>query len=142
MFECRGKVVLSKYSLRTLVIARRRSLHGAARLEIFLGMAVVALVVQLFPTARDTFATILDIRTWGPLDWACLSAVLIAVLFAIRHGAELVAAVWGALHAKKPGGRSNSLVVRDASSDWRELDEKSQRELFQRMQEARKKQVV
>jgi hypothetical protein len=115
---------------------------GLARLEVLFTIAVLSLAFQLFPVLGNRILYAVDVRNWGQMGWMLFNAVLIVGLLVVRFGPELVAGARGGHRLGRLSRRNKSTIVTDSTSDWRELDERSQRELFQRMQEARKKQVI
>lgn len=84
-------------------------------------------------------AVLLDFRTWGQSGWFAFTIVLLLVLCAVRFAPEIAKnanSAWAALK-QKHRVRAKSSPASDSG-----LSEKEERALYERMAEARKKQVV
>jgi hypothetical protein len=93
-------------------------------------------VFQVFPSLWTGTLYVLDVRNWGRWAWLSLNFGVIFALFAIRFGPELIAG------SGKRKARKRAITPEQREKQLKDMDAKAQRELFQRMQEARKKQVI
>jgi len=60
--------------------------QGFAWLETLLVLALLALVLQLFPSLLG----LLDVRNWSRGTWFAMNGVVVLILLAIRFGPDLV----------------------------------------------------
>jgi hypothetical protein len=84
-------------------------------------------------------AVLLDFRTWGQSGWLAFTIVLLLVLCAVRFAPEIsknANSAWAALKQKHRVRAKPSHITESG------LSEKEERALYERMAEARKKQVV
>jgi hypothetical protein len=112
---------------------RRRG--GIIRLEVFLAIAILALFFQLFPPLWHGTRFAMDVRNWSRGTWLGINLFLVCVLVSIRYLPEFLAV----RRVKKSSVKSKRPTP---ESRVNELDLKAQQELFKRMQEARKRQIV
>jgi hypothetical protein len=105
---------------------------GFVRLEVLLVLAFLALFFQVFPSLWSGVLWALDMRNWSRGTWMVLNVVVVVFLFALRFGPELYQE-W----RKTPRHRSVKLEC-----DEKRLSREEELALYQRMQEARKRQVV
>ena len=113
----------------------RHARSGFALLELLLVLALVALILQLFPS----FWAALDARTWSRATWVVLNLVVLASLVIGRHAEPII----GSMHDFARYRAANKAKVRQEKSRREknaELEE--QRKLYERMREARKRQIV
>jgi hypothetical protein len=110
--------------------AKNRSRSAFVPLAVLLALAVAALLVQLFQSLWSIGA--LDVRNWPRETWMALNLGVVLVLFGIRLGPE-VRAQWR-------NRRTRRTIEREQQKKQRTLNE--QREVFERLREARKRQVV
>jgi hypothetical protein len=106
------------------------------KLDALLGVASVALALQLFPFLGARLLWALDIRNWGYPAWLTVNLACIVLLVGIR--------IWPDLQAR-PARRRARRRAREAElprSSFKDLDVEEQRKLFRRMQEARRRQVI
>ncbi|TWT37165.1 hypothetical protein KOR34_21120 [Posidoniimonas corsicana] len=115
---------------------------GIGKLELLLVLAILSLMLQLFPSLWGSFLFAIDTRNWSRSAWLLLNGLIILGLVGIRLGPELVAGWRAQPRSKRIRRRKRPLAMRVRRGDWKDLDDKSQRELFERMQEARKKQTI
>ena len=114
--------------MRTIHQHRR----GVAWLEILLVLAVLALLFQVFPQLWFNTLWALDVRNWSRAAWFALNIGVVLVLFAIRYAPEV--------HQQWKQRKSNRVRHRTEDEEQRKLRE--ERELYERMKEARKRQVI
>lgn len=112
--------------------AKRYNCSGFAWLELLLVLAFLALVIQVFPSAWRSLVWAVDVRNWSRGVWMTLNFGVVLVLFGIRFGPGLLDA------SRKPRKR----VARECEQHEKQLTAKEERELYERMREARKRQVV
>lgn len=120
--------------MRNNSISRR----GFAWIELVLLLALMALVLQLLPFIDRQYLWVIDVRAWTSRTWFIANAVLFVSMFAIRFGSTLRAAARYALTQRK-SVRVTSSVTHEHEKALSTTEEKA---LYQRMQEARKRQVV
>ncbi|MEX2317294.1 MAG: hypothetical protein WD669_09095 [Pirellulales bacterium] len=118
-----------------MITKRRFTRSGFAKLELLLVLAFLALLFQVFPSLWFGVLGVLDIRNWPRGVWVVINVAVVLALFAARFGPDLV-----------EDWKQHSLRKQAASDrrkkEIKDLDLKEQRELFKRMQEARKRQVI
>lgn len=115
----------------------RRS--GIAWLELLLALTIVALALQLLPSDAGRKALeLLDIRTWTSRTWFAANALLFASMFIIRFGPALRAA--GRDFLKRSTRLQPSAQTLTKEEQKRKYEE--ERALYERMIEARKKQII
>lgn len=105
---------------------------GFGRLEVLLVLALLALSFQLFPSLWFTAVWAADVRNWSRAVWMTLNIAVVVCLFGFRFGPELYREWRG--RAKHVSG---SQVHRE-----KQLSIKEERELYERLREARKRQVI
>lgn len=108
---------------------------GTGKLELLLVLAFLALLFQVFPSLWFGLLGVLDIRNWPRGVWMAINVGVVFSLFAIRFGPDLVAD-WKQHRVRKRAASENR------EKKICDLALKEQRELFKRMQEARKRQIV
>jgi hypothetical protein len=106
--------------------------RGVAWLEILLVLAVLALVFQVFPQLWFSTLWALDVRNWSRGVWFVLNIGVVLVLFGIRYAPEV--------NQEWKRRRGNRIRHRTEDDEQRKLRE--ERELYERMKEARKRQVI
>ena len=112
---------------------------GIAWPELLLALAIVALVLQLLPSdAGRKSLELLDIRTWTTSTWFFANALLFASMFIIRFGPALRAA--GRDFLKRSTRLQPSVETLTKEEQKRKYEE--ERALYERMIEARKKQII
>jgi hypothetical protein len=109
---------------------------GFGKLEALLVIAFLSLLFQVFPTLWTGTLYVLDVRNWGRWAWLALNFGVIFALFAVRFGPELMSG------GGKRKARKRPVTPEQCEKQIKDMDLKAQRELFQRMQEARKKQII
>lgn len=107
---------------------------GIVRLEILFALALLTLLFQLFPSLWNGALIAADPRNWSRGTWLALNIVVVFALIALRFGRELYAEFRRA-RPRKPSAANQTL-------DPKKLSAQEERELYQRMHEARKKQIV
>ena len=75
-----------RYQLRYHPQKTSSSRSGIAWLELLLGLAVLALLLQLFPAAIN----IVDVRTWTRVHWFVFNAAAVVALLVARFGPGLL----------------------------------------------------
>lgn len=107
-------------------------------LELMLGLAIVVLLLQVFPAAAIATRDWLDVRHWSATTWFAANAILFLVLFAIRYGTDILPgfSLRHLFSAEKRRKRREALA---AAEHRKKLDE--ERKLYARMHEARKRQI-
>jgi len=120
-------------------VTRLRFKSGFGRLEVVLVLVVITLVAQLIPWGtRRVFISILDVRTWNSRAWFVANALMFLSMFAIRFGPAVGVAARQALLRWK----TSRLSPTNAHEHGHLLTAVEEQALYQRMNEARKKQVV
>jgi hypothetical protein len=115
---------------------KKISSRGAfVRLEVLLVLAFLALLFQVFPSLWFGLLWAIDIRNWSRGVWIAINVAVVFSLFAIRFGPGL-AEDW----KKSRAARRHEADNRD--KHVKDMDLKQQRELYKRMQDARKRQIV
>ena len=96
-------------------------------------LAIVALVFQLIPSLWAGLVSIANVRNWSRGTWMLVNVAIVLILLGIRFGPELYTdwIRYRRRHASTIGG-----------SNERRLSANEERALYQRMHEARKRQVV
>ena len=112
---------------------RRRGLHV---LELLLAVAILALILQLLPWQRWPSAlSLADVRQWSSRTWFCANAILFFSMFVIRFSPQL--------KTMAKDATSRLAFRRSARPDLKgKLSQEEEKALYERMKEARKKQVV
>lgn len=112
--------------------SRRRL--ASLRMETLLGLSCLSLAAQLCPPA---FWLYLDARSWSSGSWFALFAAMFISLLMIRFHEEIWLSVsaMGARPRRSSGGAKSY-----ASEKTARLSE--ERELYERMNEARKRQII
>ena len=105
---------------------------GFARLELLFCLALVVLLLQMFPSLWGALALAIDVRNWSSGTWMSVNLGIIVLLFGIQFGPVL--------HTKWREHRTRQAIERDKQDKQRTVNE--QRETFERLREARKRQVV
>jgi hypothetical protein len=118
---------------------RRYARTGVAWLELLLVLAVLALLLQVFPSLIVDLRSVLDLRNWTVWSWFSAFCVLFALLCVIRYVPEIADGFkeQGQRNAFK---RSRRKSQDDVAAKLRQMDQ--ERELYRRMMEARKRQVL
>lgn len=106
--------------------------RGLPGLELALLASVVILLFQLLPLLASEWGRLADVRNWTRAGWMVVSVVILVVLIGIRFGPELYDE-W----RKRLGRRSPKREM-----DRKQLSLKDERALYERMAEARKRQVM
>jgi hypothetical protein len=119
----------------------RRQRSGFGKLEVLLVIAFLSLLFQVFPALWTGMLFVLDVRNWGRGAWLAFNFVVIFALFAIRFGPDIVAGREKKAAMRRKVRTTASSVTKHAK-DIKEMDAAEQRELFKRMQEARRKQII
>ena len=112
---------------------RRRQAYrtGFAWLELLLVLAILALFFQFFPSLWTGALWALDPRHWPRTVWFAANGAVLLVLVAIRFAPDLYHD-WRAWHGR---------LAADHLKSQKQQELKEQREMLERMQEARKRQV-
>ncbi len=112
---------------------RNKSHHrtGFGGLELLLALAVLALVLQMFPRAGKTVLWMLDVRNWPRTVWFGANLVVLLVLVGVRFGPQVVED-WRT--------RRERLASEHARHE-KEREIRAQREALERMQEAKRKRI-
>ena len=115
------------------LVGRRR---GWQVLELLLAVAILTLIVQLLPWQRwPSFISLADVRQWSSGNWFCANAILFFSMFAVRFRPQLKSLARDAT--------SRIAFRRSAKPDLKsKLSQEEEKALYERMKEARKKQVV
>lgn len=72
---------------------KRPTRTGVAWLEVLLVLAIVALVLQLFPALWWRLVALVDVRHWSRWTWFFVNLAVVAVLFGVRMAPEWSEAV-------------------------------------------------
>ncbi len=110
----------------------RNKRRGVAWLELLLALAFVALLFQVFPSLWNGLVWAADVRNWSRGVWMGVNVAVVLILFGIRFGPEL----YRESRVRRPRR------ARKRSTAETQLTMKEERELYGRMREARKRQVV
>jgi hypothetical protein len=114
-------------------------LESFGKLEVLLVLAFAALLFQVFPSLWFGILRALHVQNWGRVSWLLLNLAALFLLFAIRFWPDIV----GNRRQRSVKRRVTApRVNREQTHDWKEMDANEQKELFRRMQEARKNQVL
>jgi hypothetical protein len=119
----------------TMIVNRRIIRSGFAKLELLLVLAFLALFFQVFPSLWFGVLGVLDIRNWPRGVWMAINVGVVFSLFTIRFGPDLVEDWRQRRDRKRAASKNREKEIKD-------LTLKEQRELFKRMQEARKRQII
>ncbi|MEX2316622.1 MAG: hypothetical protein WD669_05685 [Pirellulales bacterium] len=104
---------------------------GFGRLEVLLVLAFLALLFQVFPSLWFGTWRLLDVRNWPRGAWMFLNVAVVLALFAIRFGPDLMND-WQQRQARRKDEH-------EKHEKQRQL--KEQKQLFERMKEARKRRL-
>ncbi len=96
-------------------------------METLLGLAVLALLLQLFPSVGREVLAALDPRNWPRTVWFAANVVVLLVLVAVRFGPQL-AADW----------RKQQHGIGDEKA---RQEKQQQRKALERMQEAKRRRI-
>jgi hypothetical protein len=115
----------------------RRTQSGFAWLELVLALAILALLGQLFPSVERLIYLVFDIRNWSQLAWIIANLMVVTTLVCIRFSCELLS-----LRQTADGGHSARMSIDAVEKERRSksVELKKERELYQRMHDARKRQ--
>jgi hypothetical protein len=69
----------------------RKQPNGSAWTEVVLAMAVVAVVLQLWPSLGKSVIAIADVRSWSRIAWFSANAVIVLTLIGVRFSPGLYA---------------------------------------------------
>ncbi|TWU00437.1 hypothetical protein Pla108_13880 [Botrimarina colliarenosi] len=105
---------------------------GFAWLELLLALAIVSLLLQLFNVSATRLYTAMDMRTWSGGVWFLAFALVFVVLCGVRFGPEVAKGFVAQ-------DRKFKLTVSEEKMRKRKEYEK-ERALYERMNEARKRQ--
>lgn len=105
---------------------------GFVRLEVLLVLAILALLFQVFPALWHGIVWALDVRNWSRGVWMTLNVAIVVGLVGIRIGPQLYEG-WRTWSGRRSAKRE---------SDEKRRTIKEERALYERMREARKRQVV
>lgn len=108
---------------------------GFGKLELLLVLAFVSLLFQVFPSLWHGTLWIIDVRNWSRGVWMLLNAAVVFALFAIRFGPDL-------FHDWQKRQSRTKINPEQREKQVKDMELKEQRELFKRMQEARKRQII
>jgi hypothetical protein len=111
------------------LIARNR--RGLIRLELLLMLAALALLFQLFPSLVIALSRALDLRYWPAGVWLSVNVAILIALLSQRFGAEF----YMQRRQRRPRNSSRQVLAKQST-----LNE--ERALYERMNEARKRQVI
>jgi hypothetical protein len=112
--------------------------QGVAWLEILLALAVLSLVIQLFPGAPLTAARMLDVRNWSSWIWFAVNAILFAIFCGIKYAPYVIAQVREDRHRRAAAVVERS-KVKGIEDRKREAAEK--RTFYQRVRESRRRRM-
>ncbi|MCI0332052.1 MAG: hypothetical protein L0228_02350 [Planctomycetes bacterium] len=110
----------------------RHNRGGFGRLEVLLVLAFVTLLFQVFPSLWNGLVWSFDLRNWSRGAWMSANVAIVLVLFSIRFGPDL--------YREWRGRRPR--IARKSERHEKQLTLKEERALYERMREARKKQVI
>jgi type VI protein secretion system component VasK len=114
------------------MVGRPRCSLGFARLDLLLGLGVLAIIVAVVPPFWRIAEPVLDVSSWPRWVWIVANVVAIIVVVVVWQGPALF---------ERRHERRTKQIVKSAEVDkQKQLAE--QRELFKRMQEARKRQII
>jgi len=109
----------------------RVSKNGFGRLELLLVLSIVAITFQLFPSLWFDTLWVIDVRNWSRAAWLCVSMGVLLTLVGIRFGPDLM--------DEWRQRRERLAKEREKRDKQQALAE--QRKLFERLREARKRQL-
>lgn len=101
-------------------------------------LLLAALLVHLAPLAWPYVRRAMDFRTWPASAWMAFNAALVLALVAIRFGPDAVRRVRESV-GQRMSARVQKTVVQ--SDQERKAQLAAERELYERMQKARKRQI-
>jgi hypothetical protein len=108
------------------------------KLEVILAIAVAGIVIQLFPAFWLRVLHVIDIRNWGSAGWVTFNALVVTALAAMRFRSGIASEG----RKRRVSQRTSALrATPTRGKDLKNMDVNEQKELFKRMQEARRKQV-
>jgi hypothetical protein len=105
--------------------------HRFAWLEILLVLAIVLVILQVFPSLWFTLVRMLDVRNWSRSFLMILSVGILLVLFGVQFGPHL--------YQDWQQHRLRLEVERKKEEKQRVL--KEQREMFERLQRGRRRRI-
>lgn len=105
--------------------------HAFGRAELLLAVALVSILLQLFPGLLSILSWLIDVRHWPPFAWFALNLLALLILVWFRFGPELFN-VWR--ERRKRGAEERALAKRK-----RDLQE--QREMLERLQRGRARRI-
>lgn len=109
----------------------RSRLPGLARVDLLLALGVFAIVAALVAPLWRTTLSILDVRQWPSAAWLALNFVVLFALLAVIYGPSML---------QPAGEKKKRPVKRTPHDDQKKLEE--ERQLYARLKEARKRQIV
>ncbi len=104
---------------------------GFAWLELLLALAMLALVLQLFPRAGQTLVWMLDVRNWPRTVWFGANLIVLLVLVAVRFGPQLV----------EEWRERRERLSSEHTKEEKQREIRAQREALERMQQAKRKRI-
>jgi hypothetical protein len=108
--------------------------HGVALLELLLLLACLSLLVQLFP---DIWL-LLDVRTWPAWVWFSINALACSVLCLKSYAPDVLDDI---IHFRWLLSATSITSRHDNSKDKKKMALDEERKLYQRMKEARRRQI-
>jgi hypothetical protein len=113
--------------------------QGIGLLELALGVAIIALILQLVPLPEwRTLVQLADVRTWSSYQWFWANACLFVAMVVLRFGAGFKAVLKSLMKRLGNWGARSS----NSSEERKKLSLQEERKLYERMNEARKRQVI
>ena len=119
----------SRFPLKPVASGGTVPRSGGIRLELVLGLSILTLILQLFPSLWFALLWMVDVRNWSRSTWILFNAGLVVMLLGVRLGPGLYQE-WSDRKSLISAGREKR-AKRD------ELNE--QRKLFARLRKARKR---
>ena len=111
---------------------RTKQHRGFAWIELLFALAIIAFLFQLFPLLRRALVGAADVQNWSRAVWVSLNVGMMLVLLGIRFGPSR--------YDDWRGRRARQAIERERQEKQRLANK--QRELFERLREARKRQVM
>lgn len=111
--------------------SREQGRSGFPWLELFLVIAVLSLVLQLFPTLWRGTVGALDLRNWSRSVWIAANVILLLMLVAIRYLPTMILD-WRERRVRKTA--SQAVLEKQKKM-------KDQREQIERLRQARKRRI-
>ncbi len=102
-----------------------------AWVELLLSLAILVLVLQLFPRAGRTLLWTLDVRNWPRTVWIAANVVVLMLLVSMRFGPQLI----------EDWRMRQQRLTDEHSKDKKQKDMKEQREALERMQQAKRRRI-